>query len=98
VEENFHRPQLLCLSVMPGVYPRALVEAALPLFEAPEVGLLASPCPGVTRDTERYRGHDLRIKLLSPELVDVWCPCGCDPAMLRAQIEDLAREEERQAA
>jgi hypothetical protein len=94
-----HSPdvRLLSLARMPGVYRRELIEAALPLFEAdpPEAGLRVSPCPGIPQGEGNY--HELRIKLLSPTVVDVWCPCGCDLHYLQAQLEDLAREDEKAA-
>lgn len=82
------------LTELPGVYPRAVIEAALPLEypEEMELGLLVSLCPGVPTDGREYKPHRLRVKLISPDHVDVCCSFGCDPKLLMAVIIDMAAE------
>lgn len=90
----------MVLTSLPGVYPRSVIEAALPLEypEEYEAGLLVSLCPGIPTDGREYKPHRLRVKIIAPGLVDVCCPHGCDTKLLRAQIEDMARERQEQSA
>ena len=82
---------------LPGVLPREVVEGALPLErpDPPEVGLLVSICPGCPPEGVPYRPHRLRVKIISPDYVDVFCPHGCEQKMLVATIVDLFKKTRR---
>lgn len=84
---------------LPGFYPRHVIEAVLPLeYPDPwEAGLLLAYCPGLP-EGEHYHAHKLRIKIVGPETVDVWCPAGCRPALLKAVIEDMFRSTQEGGA
>ena len=88
-----HNPYALTIPVsqLPGVLPREVVEAALPLEypEPYEAGLLVCVCPGIPHAGQPRVPHKLRLRLLDRDTVDVWCPHGCDPKMLHAAIIDL---------
>ena len=82
---------------MPGILPREMVEEALLLEypEVPEAGLLVAICP-CTPEGKPAKSHRLRLKIVSPGYVDVWCPYGCKPSELAAAIYDIYRAMERE--
>lgn len=84
----------------PGALPRNVVEGALPLeYPDPyEAGLLVAVCPGAPTDGRPYKAHRLRVKLIGPNTVDVFCPHGCCPQMLAAAITQIYTDKLRQAA
>lgn len=87
-----HNPAAKPLSPrqFPGALPRRVVEAALPLEypEPYEAGLLVAICPGCPSDGRPFKSHRLRVKIISPDTVDVFCPNGCDQRLLLAAIQD----------
>lgn len=86
---------------LPGIYPREMIEAILPLevprkVEEREAGLRVSICPGLGKEGEEYSPHYLRAKLVAPQLVDIYCP-RCDPKVLRHTLYDMLRERTKES-